>query len=133
MLAGGRRQAVRRLADRRMISILDYYSPRLFAVIVGILVLSLLDALLTLYLIDRGASEMNPVMAYFLEKGPLVFMVAKYLLTSLALIIFLLAFNSVSPGASVSYRSLFFFALIAFGLVILWEIALVFLARTPNG
>jgi hypothetical protein len=92
--------------------------------------MSLLDALLTLYLIDHGSTELNPVMAYFIAKGPLVFTIVKYFLTSLAVVIFLLAFNSVSPGSAMAYRSLLSYALIAFGLVIAWELVLVYIANT---
>jgi len=63
--------------------------------IMGIIFLSLLDALLTLYLIEEGSNELNPVMDYFLNKGPLIFTLAKYLLTSVAVVIFVILANSV--------------------------------------
>lgn len=77
----GRRRQVRRAADRRELHTLDYYPPKLFIVLVVVLLLSIIDALLTLWLIDNGAVEINPVMAYYLELGPNIFMAAKYLIT----------------------------------------------------
>jgi len=127
LIAGGRRREVRRSDDRRRVVILDRYSPKLFGCIVGILFLSVLDALLTLYLIEHGSTELNPVMDYFLQKGPLLFAVVKYVLTSLAVVIFLLVANSVVPRANFRAKNLFPYALLAFGGVIVWEIVLVFI------
>lgn len=76
----GRRSLVRRKSDLCEIHILDYYSPKLFYFLVATLLLSVVDALLTLWLIDHGAVELNPVMAYYLDKGPNVFMAVKYFL-----------------------------------------------------
>jgi hypothetical protein len=64
-------------------------------------------------------------MNYFLNKGPLVFTVSKYILTSIAVIIFLVLANSVLPRRNFHAQKLFGYALIAFGGVILWEVMLV--------
>lgn len=127
LIAGGRRRTVRRSEDSRRIVLLDRYSPKLFAIILGILVLSLLDAVLTLYLIEHGSNELNPVMAYFLKKGPLIFTVAKYVLTSIAVLIFLVLANSVIPRSNFRAQKLFPYALLAFGSVIVWELIMVFI------
>lgn len=126
LFSGGRRCRVRRVHDQRRIVILDRYSPGLLAVIMGILFLSLTDAFLTLNLIEHGASEINPVMAYFLQKGPLVFTLVKYGLTSLAVIIFLLVKNSVIQGSRMRTRSLFTFAFVCFLIAVVWQIILIF-------
>ena len=86
----GRRGTLRRQADRRRIYLLDVYSPRIFYAVTITLLLSVTDALLTLWLLGDGAQELNPVMAYFLNFGPMVFMAAKYLLTSVSVIIVVL-------------------------------------------
>jgi hypothetical protein len=127
LIAGGRRQNVRRLEDRQRIVILDRYSPKLFASIVGILSLSLLDGLLTLYLMEYGSAELNPVMAYFLKRGPFIFAIAKYFLTSMAVVIFVIVANSVVPRSNFRAQKLFPYALLAFGSVIVWELMLVFI------
>jgi hypothetical protein len=130
LFAGGRRRAVRRLEDSRRIVLLDRYSPKLFAAILGILCLSLLDAVLTLYLVEHGSTELNPVMDYFLRKGPLIFTVAKYVLTCIAVIIFLVLANSVVPRSNFRAKKLFPYALLAFGVVIVWELILIFFMAT---
>jgi hypothetical protein len=126
LVAGGRRRRVRRLEDSHRIVLLDRYSPKLLAAILGILVLSLLDAALTLYLVEHGASELNPVMDYFLKKGPLIFTVTKYLLTCIAVLIFLALANSVVPRSNFKAKKLFPYALLAFGGVVVWELVLIF-------
>lgn len=127
LIAGGRRRTVRRSEDRQRVVILDRYSPKLFGCIVGILLLSVLDALLTLYLMEHGSTELNPVMDYFLKKGPLLFAVAKYALTCVAVVTFLVVTNSIVPRSNFRAQRLFPYALIAFGAVIAWEIMLVFI------
>ena len=130
LIAGGRRRAVRRLADSHRIVLLDRYSPKLFAAILGILCLSLLDAALTLYLVENGSSELNPIMDYFLKKGPRIFTVAKYILTCIAVLIFLVLANSVVPRSNFRAKKLFPYALLAFGAVIVWELILIFFLVT---
>lgn len=125
LVAGGRRRGIRRSEDLYRIVILDRYSPKLFISIVGILFLSLFDGLLTLYLIEHGSTEINPVMDYFLKKGPFIFAIAKYALTSLAVVIFVVVANSVLPRSNFRAQKLFPYALLAFGSVIAWEIMLV--------
>jgi len=130
LIAGGRRRAVRRMVDSHRIVLLDRYSPKLFAAILGILCLSLLDAVLTLYLVEHGSTELNPIMDYFLRRGPLIFTVAKYVLTCIAVIIFLVLANSVVPRSNFRAKKLFPYALLAFGVVIVWELILIFFLAT---
>ena len=92
---GGKRQKIRRHEDERKIFYVDQYSPWLFFIIVSILFLCVLDALLTLFLLDQGAYEINPVMSYFLEFGPFVFFTAKYSLTIIAILCLLMFRNIV--------------------------------------
>lgn len=118
------------MEDSHRIVLLDRYSPKLFIAILGILCLSLLDAVLTLYLVEHGSNELNPIMDYFLRKGPLIFTVAKYVLTSIAVIIFLILANSVVPRSNFRAKKLFPYALLAFGVVIVWELMLIFFLAT---
>jgi hypothetical protein len=129
-LIEGRRLASRRLEDRRQPVLQDRYSPKLFAAIVGILFLSVMDAMLTLFLIEHGSTELNPVMGYFLQHGPFIFTVVKYLLTSAAVLVFLAVVHSVPSRWRLPARHLFSFALISFGMVVVWEIILIYLIFT---
>jgi Domain of unknown function (DUF5658) len=71
-----RRAHPRRAGDLRFHS-LDWYSAHLLAVAIGISLLSMADAFLTLTLLNSGADEINPVMAALLDRGTLAFTVFK--------------------------------------------------------
>jgi hypothetical protein len=121
-----RRKKIRRQDDKYEISYFDQYSPALFAAIVLILFLSIIDALLTLFLVDCGASEINPVMAYFLRFGPFTFMSVKYFLTCYAVIVLLIFNNVFFRKIKIYTRSLFSYAIGTFVVVIGWELFLTF-------
>ena len=89
-LFGGKRENIRRQEDTRRIFYVDNYSPGLFFTIVSILFLCVIDALLTLSLLNHGAYETNPVMAFFLKFGPYTFFTSKYLLTFIPVICLLM-------------------------------------------
>jgi hypothetical protein len=122
----GMRQCVRRAEDRRRIVALDRYKPSLFVAIMIVLVLSLSDAMLTLMLTSRGAEELNPLMAYYLTLGPHVFLLVKYGITVLSLLIIvlthqaLIAHNQLFAGILPFYVTLL-------GCVVIWELYLLFL------
>lgn len=126
LLLAGRRARARRQADRHRTFYFDRYSSKLFAAIVAILFLSVLDALLTLHLIESGSTELNPVMSYFLQYGPFVFMVAKYFLTCTGVIILLLFRNAFLKRSTTHTQNLFSYIIAAFSTVIVWELFLIF-------
>ena len=128
LLFNGRRERVRRDEDRQKTFFFDRYNPKLFMAITLILVLSILDALLTLIVIEKGATELNPVMAHFLEYGPLVFVVAKYVLTSVGVLILLIFKNVFLSKIKIYTHSLFPCVIIVFAAVIAWELFLLYSA-----
>ena len=69
-------------------------------------------------------------MAFFLEQGPLIFTSVKYLLTSLAVVIFLLVNHNVLPHAWFRISNLFTFAIASFTIVVVWEIMLIYMIAT---
>jgi hypothetical protein len=126
LLFSGRRARVRREEDLHHTFYFDRYSSSLFAAIVAILLLSVLDALLTLHLIGKGSTELNPVMTYFLKYGPFVFMGAKYFLTCFGVIILLLFKNVLRRRSITHAQHLFSYIIGAFTTVIVWELYLIF-------
>lgn len=125
LLLGGRRERGRRREDRIRTFLVDRYSPFFLAAIVSILFLSVIDALLTLYLINKGALELNPVMAYYLEMGPYSFLAVKYALTSIGVVSFLILRNIYLRPFKMYTGSLFYFVLIVFASVVAWQLYLV--------
>ena len=65
---------------------LDWHSAHLLAVAISILLLCVLDAFLTLVLLERGAAEVNPVMALFVERNVAAFAVLKMAMTSMSIV-----------------------------------------------
>ena len=123
----GRRKRQRRKEDRQSYRIPDRFSPKTYVAIYFIMILSVLDAFFTVDLVSRGATELNPVMAYYLSHGPIVFFWTKYLLTTAAVMIILLnqqAFLQKKIGVNV----LLVLLIIPFALVVHWELYLIFFA-----
>ncbi len=80
-----RRRSERRLGEVEPV-FTDYHQPWLFFMATGIMLLSCVDAFLTLQLLDRGAIEVNPVMAAVIGISTTTFTVTKMLLTSVAIL-----------------------------------------------
>jgi len=119
----GNRWNLRRIDDSKRITILDQYHPSLLISVLIVLALSLLDAFLTLALLKQGASELNPVMRYYLTFGPETFVMVKYGLTAFSLIIMVV----LNAAISARYRIgslMFLFCGLAFGSVVIWELYL---------
>jgi len=93
---GGRRRTTRREADKKKHILKDHYGLHLFVTLLFLLILSILDAYLTLGLVKAtDAREFNPVMALYLEEGSVTFFLEKFLFTSIAIFIFCI-FNHFS-------------------------------------
>lgn len=73
-----RRRNARRAGEQGLI---DWHEPHLLALSMTILLLSVIDAFLTLTLIMHGATEANPIMAAVLEDFPRLFAAVKIALT----------------------------------------------------
>ena len=81
-----RRHPVRRLDDSRFLPV-DWYSARLLAVSIGILLLSATDAFLTPILLTQGADEVNPFMAALIYHSVAVFAAFKMALTGVSIMV----------------------------------------------
>lgn len=121
----GHRAGVRRREDRNKIFFVDRYGTTLFVAIVAILFLSLIDALLTLLLIEHGAVEVNPLMAFYLKIGPQVFITVKYMLTSLSVFILAVFSHLIFTRMNIRVHSVLSLIVCAFLSVIAWQIYLI--------
>lgn len=125
LLYQGQRRQIRRQADHHRVLLLDHYSSTLFITILLILAFSMADAFLTLWLVDRGATELNPVMACVLNHGPAAFIGAKYLLTSFSVIILVIFSQVFLQRVGIYIRSIIASILMLFSSVIIWEVYLI--------
>ena len=122
---GGKREFFRRKEDMRKYFSVDRYSPSIFAAIIIILFLSVMDALLTLFLIGNGAIEVNPIMAYYLKMGPYSFFAVKYALTSIGVFIFLILRNIYLRPFKIYTVTLLYFVIAVFLTVVAWQLYLI--------
>ena len=122
----GRRGIFRREEDRQMYDRLDRHSAKTLALILIIIMLSILDAIFTLKLINEGAAELNPIMAYYLNHGPLVFFLAKYSLTCASVLLVFLNQHVYILKNRVPMKALYLVLIIPYALVVQWELYLLF-------
>ena len=104
-----RRRNHRRSSEDEPVFI-DWHHPWLFFLAVGTMLLSCLDAFFTLRLLDRGAIEVNPVMALAISHGTFAFTASKMLMTGLGILMLVFLsrsklFNRVRTGL---FLTLFF-------------------------
>lgn len=76
-----RRRGIRRSTDA-LYPIIDWHSPRVFAIVLAILALCVSDGVLTVVLIANGAVEINPFMAKFVPHSLGWFAAVKLSLTA---------------------------------------------------
>ena len=122
----GKRKEIRRQQYTYEIFFVDHYSSTIFAAIVLILFLSVIDAFLTLLLLGHGAREINPLMAYILRVEPEIFLTVKYLLTAISLFILLIFRNIFIKQIQIYTRTLFSFIVCIFMSIIMWELFLMY-------
>ena len=126
MLSGaGSRRFIRRQEDKSRIFFVDQFSQKHFMLILVTLFFSVSDALLTLFLIDHGAYETNPIMAYYLNIGPYHFFTAKYLLTSGGVVVLLIFRNHIFRTLKIRASTVLYLIAGIFIAVVAWEIYLI--------
>ena len=83
----GRRRHNRRLADQSHGYYVDRYEAGWIAAAVAIMVFGCIDGWTTLYLLQHGAREANPLMEMLLSRNPGLFVGVKMALTSVGVMI----------------------------------------------
>jgi len=84
--ARSRRRSLRRDEDADAL-FLDWHHPWLFFLAVGTMIMSCIDAFMTLQLLQHGMTEVNPVMAAILEQGTAAFAAVKVTMTGTSILI----------------------------------------------
>ena len=118
-----RRSPPRRRGDSG-VHFLDWHSAHLLAVSIGILLLCVMDAFLTLILLQRGAVEVNPFMAGLIYRNVAMFAGLKMAMTSAGIILMVyLARYRFMRLLQVEWA--LYGVLIAYASLILYEISLI--------
>lgn len=121
----GRRRHVRRAEDREIHRYVDRYDGHLVFLVIAVLLLSTTDAYLTLFIVAMGGVELNPFMAYFMERSPVNFFLVKYGLTAAGLLWLLVHKNFRILGRTVNVRTILTVIPCLYGLLVLYELFLI--------
>ncbi len=113
-----RRATGRRTADHS--GYVDVYSYKDIALLLGIFVLNLGDAFLTMRWLDRGGREANPVMDFLLDISPSAFIAQKCLIVGIWLIVLVVHknFPLARIGLKISLGAYALLLLVHFGIII---------------
>ncbi len=117
-----RRRDWRRATDA-VYPMIDWHSPRVFALVVTILLLCATDGVLTVTLLANGAIEVNPLMAQFVPHSLGWFAAVKLLLTASGLAV-LAACSRMKFLRTFSGEALLALMLLAYAGVVGWELRL---------
>jgi hypothetical protein len=112
-----------RRTDARSLRDLDWHSPQWLAVAVLIVVLSCVDAALTLTLLHHGAYEVNPIMAAIVGGSALVFTLVKVGLTGGGVVLLTIAARMRAFG-KIPVSLLLYAVLLAYGTLVIYEVRL---------
>lgn len=120
LLRGGfrpRRRGVRRGSETGP-QYLDWHQPSLLIAVVGILLLSAVDAFLTLKLLHLGGEELNPFMKQLIEEDLQLFAGVKMGLTGGGIVLFVLHANARLFRVLKVARLLYVFLCLYVGLIV---------------
>jgi len=117
-----RRRAPRR-AGEHSVSAVDWHAPQWLAIAILIVAFSCSDAFLTLLLLERGAHEVNPLMARLLGQPTAAFALVKIGLTA-AGVVLLTQLARVRAFGGVPVGLLLYTLLALYGLVVVYEFGL---------
>jgi hypothetical protein len=117
-----RRRGPRR-TDARSLRDLDWHHPQWLAVAILIVVLSCVDAALTLTLLAHGAYEVNPIMAPIVGGSALLFTLVKVGLTAGGVVLLTLAARMRAFGR-IPVSFLLYAVLIGYGTLVVYELRL---------
>jgi Domain of unknown function (DUF5658) len=118
-----RRRSGRRASDVYY-PIVDWYSARVFALVMAILTLCVADGVLTVFLISHGAVEVNPFMALFVPHNLGWFAAIKLTLTSLGTMV-LVACSRMKLFKTIPGELLLALILMAYVSLVIYELKLV--------
>lgn len=100
--------------------LVDNYDPRIFIVLLILLMLMISDAYLTLTLVKTYKTiELNPIMALYLANGSILFFLAKFLLTSVAVVIFCIFNRFAFARISMALTIIIYLGLVCYELSLL--------------
>lgn len=114
----GRRKAFRRNEDRLRGGYVDRYGPTMFALLIWIVAMNVLDAVFTRMILDRGGTELNPVADWAIRVFGDYFVLWKLGVISFSLLLLCLHCHFRMA------KSIIFLAVILYSGVVLYQVVL---------
>ncbi len=129
----GRRKSVRRVTDHHQThAILDWYHPSLLFFIVATYVLSSIDAVLTLTLLEFGnAEEANPFVHFLLAEDVRLFAGVKALITGVGLVC-LTAYSNYCLFTRLRVDRLIYALFAIYTLLVIYEVRMLKIAESAG-
>jgi hypothetical protein len=121
----GLRTKNRRAEEHRQPYYTDRFSSVIFVAVLLLVIATLSDAGLTLYVICGGGGEANPLMGRLLEHGVQTFVIGKYLLTVVGLPVLLIFRNHYLFGTRLRVGHLLPICLALYAALIAYQIVLI--------
>ena len=121
----GRRMVARRAKEHRQPYFVDRFSSGMFVVVLLLIFASIVDAVLTIRLLDAGAAEINPLMDRLLEHGVRTFLLGKYMLTVVGLPLLLIFKNHYLFGTRIRVGHLIPMAVVLYAILISYQLILI--------
>lgn len=118
----GKRMYLRREAEIGSGYYVDHPGRTALFAVGTLAMLVVLDGVLTLYLIERGAFEANPVMAFFLSLGVPVFLSVKYGVTLVALAVLLIHKNFAVVHPRLRVKWIIVALISVYGALVVYEV-----------
>jgi len=122
----GRRTSLRRNEDQARGGYVDRYSSGLLLLLVVLLVLNALDAVFTIFILDCGGQEVNPLIETLVGYCGEQFWIWKFLLVAVAVLF--LCLHSQFPRV----KSALWVVTLVYGGVILYQVYLILFRIVPN-
>ena len=122
----GRRRYNRRVIDRNDNYYVDRYGKKSLAAFISIFILCVIDARITLLIIKSGGREINPFMNFVLSMGSTYFLLSKYIITAVCLLVLIVHKNFYIFNGKLNVKTLVVGILVLYFLLVIYEINLVY-------
>lgn len=118
----GRRKNNRRITDPGYNYYVDRYGFKCIVAFIIILILCVIDAKITIRIVEAGGTEINPIMDWALSLGVTWFQIIKFSITGICLFFLMVHKNFVIFGGLINVRNVVTSILILYSVLVIYEL-----------
>ncbi len=118
----GRRKNNRRITDPSQNYYVDRYGDKSIIAFIIILILCMIDAKITILILEAGGREINPIMDWALSLGVTWFQIIKFTITGICLFFLIIHKNFVILGGLINVRTVVTAILILYSALVIYEL-----------